>query len=344
MFNIKPLAQDIVPNLQHKIDTKTKPLGALGKLEAVALKIGTIQQTLTPTLNRPTIVVFAGDHGITAEGVSPYPQAVTHQMVLNFLAGGAAISVFCRQNNIALRVVDAGVNHDFAPYPNFINAKIGRGTQNFLHKPAMTLDQTEAAMTVASNLVAELHGNGCNIIGFGEMGIGNTSSAAAIMHKLTGLPLDVCVGRGTGLDDGGLAHKRDVLSRAVAQHNIEPTPLNVLATFGGFEIAMLTGAMLKSAELGMVLLIDGFISSAAVLVAAKMHSAILEYCIFTHQSDEHGHKHLLEHLGALPLVDLNMRLGEASGVAVTYPLVKSALNFLNKMASFESAQVSQRAD
>ncbi|MCG3211480.1 MAG: Nicotinate-nucleotide--dimethylbenzimidazole phosphoribosyltransferase [Anaerolineae bacterium] len=331
--------------MQHKIDFKTKPLGALGALERVALKIGRIQDTLSPQLRQPAMLVFAGDHGLAREGVSPYPQEVTYQMVFNFLAGGAAINVFCRQNGIDIKVVDAGVNFDFEPHPALIDAKIAKGTQSALRGPAMTTAQCEAALAKGAALVQTVFDEGCNVIGFGEMGIGNTSAAALLMSVLGGIPIADCVGRGTGLDDAGLARKKEILAQALANNPVEASePLAVLATFGGFEIAMMAGAMLKAAELKMVVLVDGFISSAALLAARAFNPHVPDYCIFTHQSHESGHQKLLALLGAEPLVNLEMRLGEGSGAAVAYPLVVAAVNFLNQMASFESANVSQKSE
>ncbi len=340
-FNIQPVSQNLTTDLQHKIDFKTKPLGALGKLETLALQIGNIQQSLSPQLKKPTIVVFAGDHGIAAEGVSPYPQEVTYQMVLNFLAGGAAINVFCAQNNIDIKIVDAGVAADFDPHPKLINAKIGAGTRNYLREPAMTGGEAAQAIVNGAGIVQEIHTGGCNVIGFGEMGIGNTSSASILMSLLGEIPIEDCVGRGTGLDDAGLAKKRETLASAIAANPTDGTPLSVLATFGGFEIAMMVGAMLQAAELEMVVLIDGFITTAALLVASKMYPEVLDYCVFSHQSDEQGHQKMLALFNADPILHLGMRLGEGSGAAVAYPILQSAVNFLNDMASFESANVSQ---
>jgi len=343
-FAIRPVSQALALELQHKIDHKTKPLGALGTLESLALKIGLIQNTLTPRLHQPVMLVFAGDHGITEAGVSPFPQAVTQQMVLNFLNGGAAINVFARQNGIALRVIDAGVNSDFPAHPALINAKIARGTRNFLHQPAMTLDQCDAAITKGAKLAEQEILGGSNVIGFGEMGIGNTTSAAALMSAVGGFPVDQCVGRGTGLDDAGLARKREVVKRAIALHAISNNPRTALATFGGFEIAMMVGAMLQAAQARAVLLIDGFIVTTAVLVASKLEPAVLDYCVYAHQSAESGHARLLQHFKAEPLLQLNMRLGEGTGSAVAYPLLSAAVNFLNDMASFESAGVSNKLE
>ena len=329
--------------LQTKINHKTKPLGALGTLEQVALQIGMIQNTLTPNLHKPTMLVFAGDHGIVDEGVSPFPQAVTAQMVLNFLDGGAGINVFARQNGFALQVIDSGVNHVFAPHVDLTDAKIDMGTRNFLHMPAMSEAQCMQALKCGSVLAQQVVAAGSNVLGFGEMGIGNTSSASCLMSMLSGLPITQCVGRGTGLDDVGLSKKTDILQRAISAHGLDGKDvMQVLATFGGFEIAMMAGAMLGAAQNGAVLLIDGFIATSALLVAAKMQPNILHYCVFSHCSDEAGHQWMLQHLGAKPLLNLGLRLGEGTGAALAYPIVQAAVNFLNDMASFESAGVSEK--
>ena len=339
---LRPPAAALVAAIQAKIDTKTKPLGALGQLEALARQVALIQQTLAPRLQHPHVLVFAADHGIAAEGVSAYPADVTHQMVRNFAAGGAAINVFCRLHGLALRVVDAGVRGSFADLPAVRDQKIAEGTRNFRHEPAMTAAEAQRALALGAALVDEVHAAGCNVLGFGEMGIGNTSSAAVLLHLLGGVPLADCVGRGTGLDAAGLAHKLAVLTAAVAAHPaVDGTDaLAALATFGGFEIAQLCGALLRAAERGMVLLIDGFIASAALLVAWRLAPAVLPYCVFSHESAEGGHPHLLRVLGAQPLLRLGLRLGEGTGGALAYPLVQAAVAFFNEMASFESAGVS----
>ena len=339
---LRPPDAALTAAIEQRIDTKTKPLGALGQLEILARQVALIQQTLTPVLRRPHVLVFAADHGIAAAGVSAYPADVTHQMVRNFAAGGAAINVFCRLHGLALRVVDAGVRGSFADVPAVRDQKIAEGTRDFRHAPAMTPAECQRALVLGAALVNEVHGTGCNVVGFGEMGIGNTSAAAVLLHLLGGTPLADCVGRGTGLDEAGLTHKRAVLAAAVAAHpTVDGTdPLAVLATFGGFEIAQLCGAMLRAAELGMVLLIDGFIASAALLVAWRLAPAVLSYCVFSHESAEGGHPHLLRVLGAQPLLRLGLRLGEGTGCALAYPLVQAAVAFLNEMASFASAGVS----
>ena len=335
------LGQSLQAALVNKINQKTKPLGALGQLEAVALQLGLIQQTLTTQLSNPTLMVFAGDHGVVNSGVSPYPQAVTAQMVLNFLQGGAAINVFARQHHMRLRVIDAGVNYHFDANTDLVHAKVAPGTANFLQEAAMTAGQCKQALATGASLAKQEVAAGCNIFGFGEMGIGNTSSASCLMSVLCGIPIEECVGRGTGLDDAGLAQKLSILKQAIDFHGLRgDNALDVLATFGGYEIAMMAGAMLGAAEQHAVLLIDGFIATAALLVAAQLQPNILQYCVFTHCSGEAGHRRLLAHLGAKPLLDIGLRLGEGTGAALAYPLVQAAVNFLNEMASFESAGVS----
>ncbi len=327
--------------IQRKIDLKTKPIGSLGKLEDIALKVCTIQQTLSPELRNPTMLIFAGDHGLADEGVSPFPKEVTHQMVLNFLGGGAAISVFCRQNGLSLKVVDAGVDFDFSKELNLVHAKVGYGTKNIIKEPAMSKTICTHSMKKGREIVRKESEMGCNIIGFGEMGIGNTSSAALLMHKITGFSIEQCTGRGTGHDNEGLKRKTEILNKA-SQLYTPKTPLEILAVYGGFEIAMMVGAMLEAKERNMVVLVDGFISTAAFLVAHAIDNTLIENAIFCHASKEQGHKLMHEYLKAEPLVDLNMRLGEGSGVAVAFPIIKAGISFVNEMASFEDAGVSNK--
>jgi nicotinate-nucleotide--dimethylbenzimidazole phosphoribosyltransferase len=343
MNSITPLNPALTAELQHKINQKTKPLGALGQLEQIALQLGLIQQTLTPQLKQPTMLVFAADHGIADSGVSPYPQAVTAQMVLNFLHGGAAINVFARQNGFKLRVIDAGVNYIFDAQADLIDAKIAMATASYLSQPAMSAAQCQQALAAGAEIAhKEIHA-GCNVMAFGEMGIGNTSSASCLMSVLCDMPIAQCVGRGTGLDDAGLVKKTQLLEQALALHQVDSQDvMQVLATFGGFEIAMMAGAMLEAAVQKAVLLIDGFIATSALLVAAKLQPNIVEYCVFAHCSDEHAHRQMLQYLGAKPLLDLGLRLGEGTGAVLAYPLLLAAVNFLNEMASFESAGVSEQ--
>jgi len=338
--HITPISDvSLAEQLDRAINNKTKPLGSLGTLEALAKQIGLIQKTASPVLRDPAILVFAGDHGVVAEGVSAFPQDVTWQMVENFLSGGAAINVFARQNGCLLRVVDAGVNHDFGKREGLVNRKVAPGTRNFAQEKAMSAQDCMEAIEYGMELVEELPGN---VLGFGEMGIGNTTAAAALMHKLTGIPVAECVGAGTGLDAEGVLHKQRVIEAAVALHD-SSGGLPVLTTFGGFEIAMMVGAMLKAAERRMVLVIDGFIVTSALLVASRIKPEVLDYCVFSHCSDESGHKRMLDHLGARPLLNLGLRLGEGTGSALAVPLLHAAVNFLNQMATFESAQVSEKS-
>jgi nicotinate-nucleotide--dimethylbenzimidazole phosphoribosyltransferase len=332
----------LAAELQAKIDAKTKPLGALGQIEALALQLGLIQQTLTPRLRNPRILVCAGDHGAAKAGLSAFPQDVTWQMVQNFLGGGAAINVLARQAGMQLVVADAGVNHDFDVCNGLLDAKVAYGTASYLDGAAMTVEQCDAAMRHGANAIAAAHANGCNVIGFGEMGIGNTSSASLLTHCLTGVPLAECVGRGTGLDDAGLERKKALLQQALAawsERNDDPR--EILARFGGFEIAMLAGAMVAAAERRMVLLIDGFIVTAALLVAVGVNPSVRGCCVFAHCSEEAGHALQLRHLDAKPLLQLGLRLGEGTGAALAYPLLRAACAFLDEMASFDSAGVSE---
>jgi len=342
-FQIDVVDRTLAPALQNKIDQKTKPLGALGRLEQLALHLGLIRHSLTPRLHRPHILVCAGDHGAAKAGVSAYPQEVTWQMVENFLAGGAAINVLARQAAMSLVVADAGVNHVFGVREGLLDAKVAPGTANYLEGPAMSAQQCATALQRGAAVARNLAASGCNVLGLGEMGIGNTAAASLLTHCVTGLPLNACVGRGTGLDDAGLARKRELLARALVHwEDRDEHPLHILARFGGFEIAMLTGAMLAAAEAGMILLIDGFIVTSALLIAHRMHPALLDYCVFAHCSEEAGHRGQLEYLKAEPLLDLGLRLGEGTGAALAYPLLKAACAFLDEMASFESAGVSNR--
>ena len=327
----------LAAKLQHKIDHKTKPLGALGQLENLARQLGLIQRNEILALDAPQMIVFAADHGVAAEGVSAFPQAVTMQMVANMLAGGAAINVLARQHGFALHVVDAGVVSDLPDHPQLIKRKIAAGTHNLAEGPAMTMHQLNAALQAGSEVLASLPGN---VVAFGEMGIANTSPAALLLHRLAGVPIDDATGRGTGLTDPQLLHKQAVLTKAAALHPSATKPLDALAALGGFEIAMMTGAMLQAAAERRVILVDGFIAGSAALVACALAPAAIDYMIFCHRSAERGHHLLLEHLRAKPLLDLDMRLGEGTGALLAWPLVQSAVLLMNEMASFESAGVS----
>lgn len=328
--------------LQQKIDLKTKPLGALGLVEDLAFKIGQIQQSLHPTLSHPHILLFAGDHGVAQAGVSAYPPEVTYQMVMNILQGGAAVTVFGRQNGITIKTIDAGVNYEFEHLPDLIDAKIGFGTANFITQPAMSKVQLDQCLEKSAKIVQDVKAEGCNVIGFGEMGIGNTSSASMLMHHITKINLDDCIGRGTGLDDSQLNRKKELLQQANAFHGPLQDPLLILQTYGGFEVAQICGAMLEAYRQKMLILVDGFIATSAFLIAHALYPAIKDYAIFCHNSNEVGHQKMLAYLEVEPVLNLRMRVGEGTGCALAYPILQNAVAFLNEMASFDSAGVSNK--
>ncbi|MCD0477557.1 nicotinate-nucleotide--dimethylbenzimidazole phosphoribosyltransferase [Chryseobacterium sp. LC2016-29] len=332
----------LADELQHKIDFKTKPLGALGFLENLAHKIGMVQQTTSPKLIKPHMVVFAADHGIATAGVSAYPQEVTYQMVMNFLGGGAAINVFCKQNNIDIKIVDAGVNFDFPEGLNLIDKKVRKSSRNMLDEPAMTSEEYQQALENGKSVVKEIAETGSNVIGFGEMGIGNTSASSLMMSQLFDIPIENCVGRGTGLNDSQLQNKIDTLSKAIEKYPHLKTADEIAQTFGGLEIAQMIGAMQEAYHQNMLILIDGFIATVAISVLFKKNSEILNNCIFCHVSDEFAHIKLLELLNQKALLNLNLRVGEGTGCALAYPIIQSAVNFLNEMSSFEDANVSNK--
>lgn len=331
---------DFETALSAKIDAKTKPLGALGRIETLAAQVARLQGTLTPKMATCELVICAADHGIARAGVSAYPSEVTRQMVLNFASGGAAANVFCAANDVALQVVNAGVLGGPFGMDGVRDMAVGDGTANSLEGPAMTPDQRDAALAAGRRLGGE---GSADAMAFGEMGIGNTSAATLITHSLTGQDVATLTGRGTGLDDAGLTAKQHLLSEAAARRTGLTDASEVLAEYGGFEIAMIAGAMLGAAEARRVVLVDGFIASAAALVAARMHPPVRGAMVFAHRSAEPGHLAILNALEAQPLLDLGMRLGEGTGAVLAWPIVKSAVAMLNDMASFESAGVSGKA-
>lgn len=326
--------------LQRRLDRKTKPLGALGRLETLALQIGLVQQTTAPVLHAPQLIVFAADHGLAARGVSAFPSDVTWQMVENFLDGGAGVSVLARQHGLALSVVDAGVRHTFAARPSLFDCKVASGTADASLQAAMTEVQCEQAVRSGLDVVRGLPGN---VVLLGEMGIGNSSAAALLLARLMGADIDDCAGRGTGLDDAGLAHKRRVLREVLIRHADATAPWAAMAAMGGFEIAMLAGAALQAASERRVVVVDGFISGVALLWAARLRPSVLDYCVWSHRSAEPGHRLVLQSVSAEPLLDLGLRLGEGSGAALAWPLIDSAVRVLAEMASFESAGVADSA-
>lgn len=332
----------LTARLQYLLDNKTKPLGSLGRLEALALRIGQVLGTEAPALLQPQMLVCAGDHGLAAKGVSAFPSDVTWQMVENFLAGGAAVSVLARQHGLQLTVVDCGVARPIAQRetapgaPRLLVHKVAPGTADASVGPAMTAEQCAQAIANGMDVVRGLPGNALLL---GEMGIGNTSVASLLLARLAGLPLAEVTGAGTGLDAAGIERKRAVLQQALDANADAATPLAALAALGGYEVATLVGAVLQAAAERRVIVVDGFITSAAVLVASRLQPAVLQRCVFAHRSGERGHALMLAQMQAEPLLDLGLRLGEGSGAALAWPLLQSACAVLAEMASFESAGV-----
>nr|WP_179025528.1 nicotinate-nucleotide--dimethylbenzimidazole phosphoribosyltransferase [Shewanella sp. Scap07] len=334
MFQIKPVDHQQDETIQHKIDNKTKPLGALGELESLAMQLAQVLGDPI-CIRRPKLLVFAGDHGIAASGVSIVPSEVTTQMVVNFLEGGAAINAFCRQSGFEMEVIDCGIAQPL-DMPGLINQRLGAGTNPIHRQPAMTIGAVKQGFAMAKARVAHHHAQGTNLLGFGEMGIGNTSSAAAIMAAALQVPVADCVGRGTGIDAATLKRKQALIEEALRIHSDSlDDPIELLAALGGFEIVQMTGAILAAAELNMVVVIDGFIASAAAIMAIKINANCRDYMVFAHKSDERGHLLMLEFLQARPLLNLGMRLGEGTGAALALPLIEAAASFFNDMASFD---------
>ena len=338
-FNITTPSREIEPLLTEKIDFLTKPKGSLGKLETLARRIGLIQQTLNPRLSNPHNILFAADHGIIEEGVSVSPKDVTWQQLAHFSHGGAGINFLCNQHGFRLTLVDAGVDYDIPEGKGIIDRKIRKSTRNFLHEPAMTRDEFHLAIERGAGIVEDVAAAGCNVVSFGEMGSGNTSSSSMWMHFFTGIPLADCVGAGAGLDSPGIRHKLDVLTRAAANYAGDGSPEDIMSWFGGYEMVMAVGGMLKAAELGMVIIVDGFIMTSCILAASKLYPEVLEYTIFGHQGDESGHKKMLEALDADPILHLGLRLGEGSGAVCAYPIIDSSVRMINEMDDFASVGV-----
>ena len=329
---------------RRALDEKTKPLGSLGELEAWAARLCVAQQTLWPRVDRGRVVVFGGDHGVSAEGVSAYPSEVTGQMMFNYAAGGAAINAIARANGIELEVLDVGVDADLSSVRNIVHAKVRRGTRNFIAEPAMSAAECEGAMDVGRTAVARAAAAGVRLIGLGEMGIANTTAAAAMLAVLSGHDADETTGRGTGIDDRTFARKRTVVQEAVTRHHAREghasrLPQVVLRGLGGLEIAAIAGAALEAAARRIIIVADGFISTVAVLAAVRIDPGVAEVMFVAHRSCERGHGIALEQLGTKPMLDLGMRLGEGSGAAVAIPLLRAAASIMS-MATFESASVS----
>lgn len=340
-FAIKTPSKEIEKDLLTKIDFLTKPKGSLGKLEKLAARIGLIQQTLSPKLSKPHNILFAADHGIIEEGVTVSPKEVTWQQLSHFSHGGAGINFLCNQHGFKLVLVDAGVDYDIPEGKGIIDCKIRKSTRNYLYGPAMTKEECDLAIERGAAIVDQVYADGCNIVSFGEMGSGNTSSSSMWMHAFTGIPLADCIGAGAGLDKPGISHKLDVLTRAWENYSGDGSPESYIAWFGGYEMAMAVGGMLRAAELGMIIIVDGFIMTACILAASKLNPAVLDYAIFGHQGDESGHKLMLQALNADPILHLDLRLGEGSGAVCAYPIIDSAVRMINEMDNFQSVGVTK---
>ena len=325
---------------QAHLDNLTKPQGALGRLEEIARRLCVMRGDTQLSQPQAAVTVFAADHGVAAAGVSLYPREVTAQMVLNFLAGGAGINVLARQAKAEVHVVDVGVDHEFEAVPGLIAAKVMRGTRNFAAEPAMTLAQARQAVMVGARVAAQLMDQGVDLLIPGDMGIGNTAACAAITSVLCRRPPAEVTGRGTGLDDQGLARKVRILDAALALHRPDPAdPLGVLAAVGGLEIAAICGYCLAAASRRVPVILDGFISTTGALLAAALAPAASHYFIVGHASQEIGHQAQCQFLGQRPLLDLDLRLGEGTGAALGLMLVRAAVAIYNEMATFESAGV-----
>ena len=344
-FNIIPVDRSLQGAIQEKIDNLNKPKGSLGRLEELAMQVSLIQQTLEPSLAHPCHLLLGGDHGIEREGVSVSPREVTWQQMINFTRGGGGVNMFCRQHGFKLRIVDVGVDYDFSEVPGIIDRKIARGTKNFLYEPAMSEEEFDRAIQIGSDLVDDCVKEGCRVLCIGEMGIGNTSPSSIWMSLFGDIPLKDCIGAGAGLNNDGIRHKYEVLSKALAHHQSYLSPLTShllpLRIFGGFEMIAAIGAMLRAAELHLIILIDGFIMTACALGAIRLYPASQDYMIFTHCGDEAGHKMMLDIVDAKPLLHFGLRLGEGTGALCAYPLVDSAVRMMNEMNNFEKAQITK---
>ena len=352
-FNIQSVDKSLQTSIQEKIDNLNKPKGSLGRLEELALQICLIQHTLEPSLAHPCHLLLGGDHGIEHEGVSVSPREVTWQQMINFTRGGGGVNMFCRQHGFKLRIVDVGVDYDLSAVPGIIDRKIARGTKNFLYEPAMTEEEFDRAIMVGVELVDDCISEGCRVLCIGEMGIANTSPSSIWMHFFGNIPLAECIGAGAGLDTPGIRHKYEVLSKAVdnfknshlstlnSQLSTFNFQLSPLRYFGGFEMVAAIGAMLRAAEQHLIILVDGFIMTACAVAAIKLYPAAQDYTIFTHCGDESGHKKMLDIVGAKPLLQLGLRLGEGTGALCAFPIIDSAVRMMNEMNNFQNAKITK---
>ncbi|MCF0256513.1 MAG: nicotinate-nucleotide--dimethylbenzimidazole phosphoribosyltransferase [Bacteroides heparinolyticus] len=340
-FHITHPDESIRAALTDKINNLTKPKGSLGMLEELALQIGLIQQTLSPTLRHPQNIIFAADHGIVEEGVSLSPKEITWQQISNFLHGGAGVNFLCRQHGFVLKIVDAGVDYDLPYEKGIINMKVRKSSRNYLHEAAMTEEEMEQCMERGAEVVRLCHNEGSNILSFGEMGIGNTSSSSLWMSYFADIPLEQCVGAGSGLDHMGIRHKYEVLKQSMDNYKGNGSVRDIMRHFGGLEMVMAVGAMLQAAELKMIILVDGFIMSNCLLAASILHPEVKDYAIFGHCGDETGHRLVLDSLHAKPLLNLDLRLGEGTGAICAYPIVDSAVRMINEMDNFAHASITK---
>lgn len=332
----------LAEQVRARIDAKTKPPGSLGRIEALAVAMALAQHREAPRVERPRLLLFAGDHGLVAEGVSAWPQTVTAQMVVNFLAGGAAANAFAQACDAELAVIDAGVAVELPAHRGLIAAAVARGTRNARHEDAMTAAQCEQSLQCGAALAGQACAEGASVLLLGEMGIGNTSSATLLAHALMHAPLAQLVGPGAGLEADGVRHKLAVLEACSARRGAVASGFDALCAFGGFEVAMMAGAIVAAAYHRVAVVIDGFIASAAALAVQADRAEALAHCIFAHRSAEPGHDAVLAALGARPLLALDMRLGEGTGALLALPLLRAACGMLNDMASFDSAGVDSR--
>jgi len=340
-FNVIPVDRLQEQEIQAKIDNLNKPKGSLGRLEELAMQVCLVQQTLEPSLAHPCHLLLGGDHGIEREGVSVSPREVTWQQMINFTRGGGGVNMFCRQHGFKLRIVDVGVDYDLSDVPGIIDRKIARGTKNFLYEPAMSEEEFDKAIQVGVDLVDACCAEGCRVLSIGEMGIANTSPSSIWMHLFGNIPLVECIGAGAGLNNDGIRHKYEVLSKAVQKSPNLGGIIEVIRYFGGFEMVAAIGAMLRAAEQHLIILVDGFIMTACAIAAIRLYPASQDYMIFTHCGDESGHKRMLDIVGAKPLLHLGLRLGEGTGSLCAFPIVDSAVRMMNEMNNFDTAKITK---
>ena len=344
-FNIHKPDQKIRQAIIDKIDNLNKPKGSLGRLEELALQICLIEQTLHPTLHNPCHLLFGADHGIEREGVSVSPREITWQQMINFTHGGGGVNMFCRQHGFKLRLVDVGVDYDLSMHPEIINRKIDNGTENFLYKPAMAVEQYHEALNIGAEMADKCLNDGSDIICIGEMGIANTSPSSIWMSIFGNIPLDECIGAGAGLNTEGIRHKYEVLKKAVDNFNVSgidrSNPEEIIRYFGGFEMVAAIGAMLRAAECHLIIMVDGFIMTACALAASRLYPDIVDYMVFGHSGDEGGHARMLRLLDAKPLLSLGLRLGEGTGALCSFPIIDSAVRMITEMNNFKNANITK---